>query len=77
LLIEGLRSYGHGGVAREIAETWVKTVAAKFEETGFIYEKYNVLDPGADPVSAVYPDQRGFAWTNATTLRLIRDYSLN
>lgn len=77
IVVEGLRSYGHGGVAREIADSWVKTVTAKFEETGFIYEKYNVLDPGTEPVSAVYPDQRGFAWTNAVVLRFIRDYSLN
>jgi alpha,alpha-trehalase len=77
IVVEGLKRTGYGDLAKEIAINWVNTVNAKFEQTGMIFEKYNVVDISHEPVSAVYPDQRGFAWTNAVTLRFIRDFSLN
>jgi len=75
IVIKGLQNYGYSEQASEIANKWINTVNHKFEETGMIFEKYNVLDPSQEPTSAVYPDQRGFAWTNAVTLRLMKDFS--
>lgn len=75
VVIKGLQNYGYQDLASEVAQKWIATVDRKFQETGMLFEKYNVLDPNQEPVSAVYPDQRGFAWTNAVTLRLIKDFS--
>jgi len=77
VVIKGLRNYGYEELATQIAKKWVAIVDGKFQETGMIFEKYNVIDPSQEPTSAVYPDQRGFAWTNAVTDRLIKDFSLN
>ena len=77
IVVDGLKHYGFTDLATDIASRWVATVEHKFEETGVIFEKYNVVDPKQEPTSAVYPDQRGFGWTNAVTLRFIEDFSLN
>lgn len=73
-VVEGLHRYGFADQAKQIAKVWVQTVLTEFEATGRILEKYNVIDPSKPPVSAVYPDQVGFAWTNAVTLHFMNSY---
>ena len=41
-------------------------------ETGKIFEKYNVINPGEAAGGAVYPDQHGFGWTNGVTYKFIQ-----
>ncbi|MCE7936245.1 alpha,alpha-trehalase [Candidatus Saccharibacteria bacterium CPR2] len=74
IVVKGLEKYGYHSKAKEIARGWVKTVSTKFETTGKIYEKYNLLNSDIDAAEGVYPHQSGFAWTNAVTYRLIKDY---
>lgn len=74
LVVEGLEKYGYANEARRIVGKWLKTVNNKFEQDGLVYEKYNVVDPANLPTSAVYPDQYGFAWTNAVTLYFINSF---
>lgn len=66
-VVEGLEKYGYRKQAKSIKEKWVKNVVEKFNETHQLYEKYNVVSPNEKPAHAVYPDQVGFAWTNAVT----------
>jgi len=75
LVVEGLKKYGYKQEARKIAEKWVKTVSNKYQQDGLVYEKYNVVEPSNLPTSAIYPDQYGFAWTNAVTLNFINEFS--
>lgn len=72
-VVESLLSYGFEEEANAIANKWIQTVNDKFNKTGRIFEKYNVLNVDEDPAHAVYPDQIGFAWTNAVTYLLSRD----
>ncbi len=74
LVVEGLRRYGYEDEAKKIARAWVETVNNHYLTSGFILEKYNVVDPSKPPKSAVYPDQVGFAWTNSITLHFINSY---
>jgi len=69
LAVSGLEAYGHGGLARAIAERWTAMVARLFAETGRFMEKYDVVAerPGA---GGEYPNQDGFGWTNGVTARL-------
>ena len=76
LVIVGLDQYGHKEAARRLAGKWVKSVNQVFLSEGKIYEKYNMVDIYSAPTSAVYPDQYGFAWSNAVTYRLIKDFDL-
>jgi alpha,alpha-trehalase len=74
IVVEGLRRYGYHDDAYRIARKWVATVDQLFDRVGMLYEKYNIIDPLMPPVSAVYPDQVGFAWTNAITLYFIENH---
>ncbi len=57
-----------------ITNKWIKTVDYRFLRDGLIYEKYNMVDPKVEPVSAVYPDQIGFGWTNAVAELFINNH---
>lgn len=74
LTVKGLEDYGFKADASRIAKKWVGMVMGRYESDGVFYEKYNMIDPRSNPVSAVYPDQEGFAWTNAVTEVFISDY---
>lgn len=76
MVITGLTNYGYDEDARRIADKWVKTVNEKFQKVGELFEKYNMVNADQSPVSAIYPDQYGFAWTNGVTYRLIKDFNL-
>lgn len=60
----GLRKYGFHEEAARIAYEWVSMVADRWAETGVLWERYNVVDPGK-PASGRYQVQQGFGWTNA------------
>ncbi len=71
-VVDGLLQYGYEEEALRIARKWVDTVNLKFQATGKIYEKYNVIDPLSEAGNAVYPDQHGFGWTNGVTHKFIQ-----
>jgi alpha,alpha-trehalase len=70
IAVDGLRSYGEIGLAREIATRWIATVERTYRETGKLVEKYDVdeVKPGG---GGEYPLQDGFGWTNGVTRALL------
>lgn len=71
--VVGLRNYGEGRLACEIAGRWIRTVAREYESSGKILEKYDVeiAGPGG---GGEYPLQDGFGWTNGVTRALLAIY---
>lgn len=59
----GLRSYGYHEDASRIALKWLGLLTQKRAETGVMWERYNVVEPGV-PAAGRYPIQEGFGWTN-------------
>lgn len=64
---QGLVRYGHGELAREIAERWCASVHRVYLATGRLLEKYDVTQdrPGG---GGEYETQDGFGWTNGVYL---------
>lgn len=75
IAVAGLRRYGHGELAREIARRWVGTVEATFARTGLLFEKYDVEAVGIGG-GGEYQTQTGFGWTNGVTADFIDSYDL-
>jgi alpha,alpha-trehalase len=67
---EGLRRYGHAEHATRISLKWLRHVARKFEQTGRLFERYNVIDPDG-PTPGRYRPQPGFGWTNGVFAALL------
>jgi alpha,alpha-trehalase len=74
IVIEGLKNYGYNDEASEVARAWLRTNLYWFEEHGEFLEKYNVVKPHKHSLEGVYPNQRGFGWTNAIFIALSREY---
>jgi len=70
IVVSGLAKYGYEKEASRIAQKWVSLVYDVFKMTGKIYEKYNVVG-GTRGQQDRYPDQEGFAWTNAIFVRFV------
>ena len=70
LTIEGLRNYGHTGLAQLIEDRWLALNERVFRNTGKLMEKYNVEDLSLDAGGGEYPVQDGFGWTNGVYLGL-------
>ncbi|KAH0472136.1 MAG: hypothetical protein KVP17_004196 [Porospora cf. gigantea B] len=51
-------------LGNKLAVRWVRNVKSTFEETGFMFEKYDVLKPRTLGTGGEYATQRGFGWTN-------------
>lgn len=69
--VQGLCNYGFQAEALRIAAKWLALVNRIFEETGELYEKYDVVH-GRRAVSDRYPDQAGFGWTNAVFIDFVQ-----
>jgi alpha,alpha-trehalase len=67
---DGLDRAGYHDDAVRIALKWLRLVAAKLDQTGAIFERYNVVDPDG-PTPGRYPPQRGFGWTNGVFAALL------
>jgi alpha,alpha-trehalase len=70
IAVAGLRRYGHGELANEIAQRWISTVQATYARTGLLYEKYDV-ETASMGGGGEYAPQTGFGWTNGVTAYLI------
>lgn len=68
--VVGLRRYGHDDLAHEVGRRWLATNRRVFEETGLMFEKYDVVAPAAAADVGEYPLQDGFGWTNGVVLAL-------
>lgn len=68
IVAAGLDSYGFAIEAAEVRRRWVQRCASVFEQTGALWEKYNVVDIDASANTSVeagvYGQLQGFGWTN-------------
>lgn len=76
IVVEGLKRYGYHKDAERIARKWLKTNLDWFVRHEEFMEKYNVVNPGRLPADGVYPNHKGFGWTNAIFERFAQEYVL-
>jgi len=70
VVIKGLKNYGLFEDAARIALKWLSLCADVYRETGFMWEKYDVVEGSHEAVSH-YPTQTGFGWTNGVFSALL------
>jgi alpha,alpha-trehalase len=76
IAIKGLRNYGFNELADKIKNRWLKLNEKVFNETGKMFEKYNVENVNLSGGGGEYPLQDGFGWTNGVALALLNDLDL-
>lgn len=74
IIIKGLMNYGFYTDAQRIAKKYLDMINKIYNETGKIWEKYNVVKCTVGD-SERYPTQSGFGWTNAVFIRLVEKFS--
>jgi len=74
MTVQGLRHYGHGELAEEIALRWLRLNREVYARTGRMMEKYNVEDLSLAAGGGEYDTQDGFGWTNGVYLALSKLY---
>ncbi|HPH94859.1 MAG TPA: trehalase family glycosidase [Anaerolineaceae bacterium] len=72
LVDAGLEKYGFSETAREIRKRWCRNCEKVFEQTGVMWEKYNVVDVNGAVESGLYGQVKGFGWSNAVYSDFIR-----
>jgi alpha,alpha-trehalase len=75
IAVTGLRLYGHGDLADEIARRWVATVDRTYRRSGLLYEKYDV-EACTFGAGGEYAPQTGFGWTNGVTADFLDSLAL-
>jgi alpha,alpha-trehalase len=68
IVVSGLMKYGYEDEARRIATKWLDLVNGVFQTNRVNFEKYDVVH-ARRAIPDRYPDQAGFAWTNAVFRR--------
>eukprot|EP00981_Chlorochromonas_danica_P013419 scaffold6314_cov273-Ochromonas_danica.AAC.32 len=74
MIIEGLKNLNtlsSRSLALVTAQRWLYTCYRAFNETGYMYEKYNAYVVGEGGGGGEYVPQVGFGWSNAVALVLI------
>lgn len=77
ILIGGLELSGNKEamvLAREQAQSWIRSNYVGYCETQKMFEKYCVLTPGEQGSGGEYDVQDGFGWTNGVVLELLQRY---
>ncbi|GAC1391149.1 MAG: hypothetical protein NVSMB46_02600 [Candidatus Saccharimonadales bacterium] len=75
-LISGLRHYGYINEANRITKLWLNVQKKVFDETGVLWEKYDVVK-GSVGKAGRYPTQPGFGWTNGVFICLLKELTKN
>ena len=65
IVVAGLERYGYHAAAQRIRHQWCENCAAVFAATGAMWEKYNVVESGANPEVGLYGSVAGFGWSHA------------
>lgn len=68
--VAGLRRYGRGDMADEIADRWITMIMRHYRATGALVEKYQV-ESGHAGGGGEYAVETGFGWTNGVALELL------
>eukprot|EP00947_MAST-08B_sp_MAST-8B-sp1_P005940 g5940.t1 len=74
MLVEGLEGAREHSLAAGLVARWVATNRAAWENTGFMYEKYDALVPGEGGGGGEYVPQTGFGWSNGVVLDFLAKY---
>ena len=73
ITIKGLRNYGFNQLADKIKNRWLTLNEKVFNNTGKMFEKYNVDDTSLHAGGGEYPLQDGFGWTNGIASALLNN----
>ncbi len=76
IVIRGLQKYGFRKDAKRIAKKWLDLNTRIFEETGKMWERYDVVNCNRAKEER-YPLQEGFGWTNGVFLALYYEFFKN
>ncbi|KZC05540.1 Trehalase, partial [Dufourea novaeangliae] len=60
--------------SEELADRWVSSNYAGYNETGMMYEKYSAIIPGQGGGGGEYTVQTGFGWTNGVVFEFLSMY---
>lgn len=66
--VKGLERYGYYELAAEIRNRWVALNRRVYDVTGYMFEKYDVVNKQISSDLGEYPVQIGFGWTNGVLL---------
>lgn len=73
ITVAGLADYGYSADARRIAEKYVALMVQLYEQNGFLYEKYNVVDGNVDlPFERQHETPPFHGWSSAAAVVLGR-----
>jgi alpha,alpha-trehalase len=72
LVAEGLDKYNFHEEAARVRLRWCLNCLDTFTETGALWEKYNVVEPGNLPEAGLYGSIKGFGWTNSVFVDFAR-----
>ncbi len=73
IAIEGLRNYGHQALADSIKYRWIALNMKVFENTGFLFEKHNVLESVFEPNVEKSTDLEGAGWASGVLISLLKE----
>lgn len=73
VVIQGLINYGFKAEAERLTKKWLDLNLEVFEETGRLWEKYDVAKRTVGK-SGLYKTKSGFGWTNTIFLRLLSQF---
>lgn len=68
---KGLKNTGHGNLADQLKQNWMRNNEKVYAATGKMMEKYNVTGTTAKAGGGEYPNQDGFGWTNGVYLKFL------
>jgi len=74
IAVAGLRQYSQNALAETIACRFLHDVAAVYDQTGKLVEKYDVIRTDRKGGGGEYPTQDGFGWTNGVVRKLVGLY---
>lgn len=73
IVIRGLKNYSFRKDAKRLADKWLEMNRKVYEKTGTFWEKYNAVTL-AKGKSGRYPTQKGFGWTDAIFVKLVKEF---
>lgn len=78
LVVRGLQALGTQwgwpnatSLGASLARRWLRSNLIAFQNSTFMFEKYNAYQPGVGGGGGEYVPQRGFGWTNGVVLDLL------
>jgi len=72
IVVAGLERCGFYDDAARVRRKWLDNCTSVFDQTGALWEKYNVVRPGANAEGGLYGQVRGFGWTNGVFVDFIQ-----